>query len=125
MKPNRIPPAKFARLWADMTLTKAEIAAMCGYTERGGLSSVRRKAAAMGLPPRPKQRAGRMVAVIEEALFRRMWAYRVSTKEMGSHINTHPATISNTARRLGLPHRRAGRNAPTPIRQFWLHEEKA
>ena len=122
MNPNRIPPAQFKRLWADMTLTKAEIAALCGYTEAGGLSSVRRKAAALGLSHRAKQRIGRVVAVKDEGLFCRMWTYKVGTKDMALHFNTHPATISNTARRLGLPHRGAGRNVPTPIRQFWLHE---
>ena len=98
--PNKTPPAKFARLWNDASLRTSEVAYACGFVS--GAKAARRRAAALGLPPRPAEGPGRRAAVDCEATFRALWRAGEPVRLMARRWGCTDQAIRNAAIRFGL-----------------------
>lgn len=91
----RISVRHLATLWADLTLTKEDIAARLGCST----VSVWRSAKALGLPKRGRGGANR----IDDAQVRAMWAEGQTALQIARALGRTRATIESVVRRLDLP----------------------
>lgn len=94
---QRVSLARLRAMWADDRLTVAQIAAECGMSEHG----IRGRAQRLGFParrlgPKPKY---------SEADFAAMWHAGVSMREVAALFGVDRSTLSDAARRMGLPPR--------------------
>lgn len=95
---RRVSHAEFARMWADRSLTRVQIAAALGISRQ----AVTDRARARGLPPR-SDTGGRPPTRVNDADLRDMWAAGVSPREIAGLYGVSPGVIWRAAARLGLP----------------------
>lgn len=109
-KPRTFSLSELRRLWADDSLTNAQIAVAVGYSERG-LCTVARK---LGLPPR---RIGPKVT-FDTDLFERLWRAGVGAREIAGLFGCNRFTLSSAAARMGLPLRGGGWSPVITLAQY-------
>lgn len=114
---GRYDSVKMRALWADDTLSVAEIGKVFGLSARQ-LGNI---AAYSGFPPR---RLGPKVHY-DLNLFRRAWLAGVSSGEIARSIGRDQSTLSSMARREGLPPRRGGFQPTMTLAQFLASEAEA
>ena len=96
-----IPNAEIRRVWLDARLTSAEAARALGLS-RGQLW---KRAKEMGLPAR---REGRR-PVIPASILTPLWMANVRVSDIATLFKCPPNSVSQSARRYGLPQRPKGR----------------
>ena len=97
--------AQFARLYADRTLTCAQIGEVLGITAQ----AVRFRAKSRGLPLRGQGKVlARVITRHDEAEFASMYLSGVFTHEIAQHYHVTRCTVRKTAQRLNLPKRSRG-----------------
>lgn len=112
--------AEFARMWSDHGMTLAEIGSRLDIS----VQAVRCRAAARGLPARPRHPRERfhLIGPGQEADFTSMWQAGVGRLEMARHFGTNEQRIGTTAARLGLQKRQLTRWNKITI-QEWKERE--
>jgi hypothetical protein len=111
---RRIAPAELERLWADRSLTRAEIAARVGLSERALTVRVRRQGLAL------RGFATKKPCISDTGLFAEMWRAGVSVGEMAVCFDVDRRTIGNTRARLGLAPRAFGERAKVTAAAFLM-----
>lgn len=102
MADKRIPASRIREVWLDETISAEEAARRVGLTR----VNLWIRAKAMGLPSRGR---GGHPKVMEKAEFLALWHANVSRSEIAGHFGCSISTPYQTARRLGLPTVRPGR----------------
>lgn len=100
---KRISDAEFRRLWADLSITVAEIGERLGI----GQTAVSSRARTRKLPPRPARNG--VTPVCNPAVLTRLWLADVPILEIAGALGCDEKTVRNTRRRLGLPERGPGK----------------
>lgn len=116
MADKRISAAAIRDAWTDATLTSAEAAAKVGLSR----VNLWKRAKAMGLPSRP---TGRRPAT-DEALLAAMWSAGILARDIAAHFGCNVLTVSQTARRLGLPLRHQGGPRRVVRLSVWLAQRR-
>lgn len=106
---TRLSVAAFSRLWADRSLTVAQIAAAIGVASEQAVAARAKK---RGLPDRNDMK-GASRRKIDVAEFKAMWAFGVSTREIAAHFGISVAGVKIAVARYDLP-RRMGRSGCRP-----------
>lgn len=98
---NKYPAAKFAKLWADESMSLRQIAEIVGYSCH---KSVIAKAKALGLPPRRAAKTGRrpFVNCDNRAEFVRLVRDGRHTKIIARRFGVTPQAVRQTIARLGI-----------------------
>lgn len=93
--------AQFRAIWADPTLTRADIAARFGIGD-GTVYRTRRR---LGLPDRPNNNTGPMPKIHgpTEKRFIEDWRSHMSARRIATKYGVSVQTACSTAARLGLP----------------------
>jgi hypothetical protein len=110
--------AEFARLWADTSISIAQIGALAGISQQ----AVQQRAKARGLPLRGLRGVPRVIQDDDE--FKAMWGAGVGRAEMARHFGVCEPLIGIQARRLGLPKRRLHWRKAITV-QGWLMAREA
>jgi hypothetical protein len=111
--------AEFARLWADTSISVAQIGAMAGISQQ----AVQQRAKSRGLPLRGLRGVPRTIRDDDE--FTAMWEAGVGRAEMARHFGVCEALIGIQARRLGLPKRRLHWRRALTVQGFLMAREAA
>jgi hypothetical protein len=111
--------AEFARLWADTSISIAQIGAMAGISQQ----AVQQRAKARGLPLRGLRGVPRTIRDDDE--FTAMWEAGVGRAEMARHFGVCEPLIGIQARRLGLPKRRLHWRRALTVQGFLMAREAA
>ena len=102
---KRVSEAEFRRLWADLSISVAEIGETLGI----GQQAVTHRARTRGLPPRPKRGAK---PACDPADVARLYRAGVALEEIARALACDRKTVSNYVNRLGLTKRGGGRHNP-------------
>lgn len=94
----RVSNAEFARLYADRSLTLAQIGKMLNISQ----NAVTMRAISRGLKARGNAKT-HLARDVADADFADMWLLRVRIDQMQRHYGCGRHVIKQTARRLGLP----------------------
>lgn len=113
---RRISRAEFAAMWADRSITRREIAASVGLSEKG--VSCRAKAYGLALRGLRTKRP----SIKDESLFRAMWGAGVGCDDLARYFKVDRRTIDNTRARLELPMRYKGQRPKMTAAQFFMRE---
>lgn len=100
---KRIPNSEIRRVWLDASLTSAEAARAVGLS-RTGLWA---RAVKLHLPARV---AGRREVIPRENLTP-LWLANVKVADIARHFGCPDASVSQSARRYGLPRRPRGKRS--------------
>lgn len=93
-----VSKAEFARLWADTSLSQAEIGKALGISQ----AAVSMRGQTRGLPPR---KSGPRRCKINLALLEEMWRAGVSAIGIGKALGVCERTVRSRAAEMGLPRR--------------------
>jgi hypothetical protein len=114
--------AEFARLWADTSISIAQIGASLGVSEQ----AVVQRAKSRGLPLRGLRGLRGVPRVIQnDDEFTAMWEAGVGRAEMARHFGVCEPLIGIQARRLGLPKRRLHWRRALTVQGFLMAREAA
>jgi hypothetical protein len=111
---RRISSRDLAAMWADRSITRAQIAATVGLSER----AVTMRVKAMGLPLRGRDT--KRPSITDKALFADLWWCGVGSSEIAAHFGVGPRTVANTRDRLGLPNRHPGKRPAMTLAAFFI-----
>lgn len=111
---HRIPRALLARLWADRSRTRADIALELGISARA--LTVQVKTAGLDLRGHNTKRP----CVTDNDLFRHMWLAGVASDAIARHFGIAYRTVANTSKRLALPQRQPGKRPDISLRDFLM-----
>lgn len=111
---RRISSAEFAALWADHSITRAEIGRRVNLCEK----AVTKRAVALGLPLRGQGSKKPSLKPADEPLFRDLWRAGVSAAEIAERFGFKYRTVANTCARLKLPKRPPGQRPKMTMAQY-------
>ena len=115
----RVSVAAIRAAWLNPSISVQEAATAVGYKRRKALW---KRAKGLGLPPRPMGRK----PVIDGALLAEMWLSNVSSHDIAHHFGVKQPSVSQAARKAGLPPRRGGpQMGVMRIHEFWLRRALA
>lgn len=116
---KKIPPAKFERLWADKTITRAEIGRQVGLCE--GAVFMRAKAMKLAL----RGLASKTPHIKDTELFKVMWMAGAGVDDIAAHFKVTPRTVGNTRERLGLKPRNRGQRPTATVMGILMARQAA
>jgi hypothetical protein len=110
----RVAPAELARLWSDRSMTRAQIAARVGLSERALTVRVRRQGLAL------RGHNTKQPSITDADLFAEMWAAGVGSADIASFFDVGRRTVINTRDRLGLAPRSSGVRPQATVLSFFM-----